>query len=207
MSDVNKALSRPHGQQSKWEGFTNAKGKPNACIHCAFGTCSLTGTSEVKCKDGSKRTVTHKTGLTKAQFDTWLAAPKAPAKAAPAKAAPAAASTAPSTSGAKASTEMHALNDVPGFDLLSSGVKERISKDVNDKVGASQTYKKFTFWDDAAWAVVEPIALKMVNAELVKLSASRPHTGGGHPHHKAGGHPHPKAGGHPHHKGGKKGGH
>lgn len=186
MSDINKALVTPNGQPSKWAEFCAFKSAPDACIHCAWGNCPHSGTTRVKTKKGH-RDVNHKTGLSKAEFNRWLSAQKAPAKTAPVSTAPV--STAPvvaSTSGAPASTEIHALNDVPGFDLLPQDVKERLSKEVNDQVGASQTYRKFTFWDDAAWAVVEPIAIKKVLEELVKRPPPRPHTGGGHPNPKGG---------------------
>jgi hypothetical protein len=152
--------------------------------------------------------ITHNPKLTKVQFEAWLVASKAPAKTAPAKAAPvkaapvkapAAASTSVATS-ASADERLHCLNDIPGFNSLTQPVKEQVSKDVKAEAKVSgKLVGPITGWDDAAWAVVEPIAMRKVLEELAKRPAPRPHTGGGHPHHKAGGHPH--------HKGGKKGGH
>ena len=186
MSDINKALVTPNGQPSKWAEFCAFKSKPDACIHCAWGNCSHSGTTRVKTKKGH-RDVNHKTGLSKTEFNRWLAAQKAPVSTAPVSAAPVSTAPVASTSGAPADKSLHSLNEITGFNSLSQPVKERISNEVKAEAGVSSwSIGPITGWDDAAWAVVEPIAIRKVLEELAKRSAPRPHTGGGHPHHKGG---------------------
>lgn len=179
MSDINKALITANGP-SLWEQFCSSESEPNACIHCAWGNCSHSGTTRVKTKKGH-RDVNHKTGLSKDQFNRWLSAQKAPAKTVPVSTAPVA-----STSGAPADKSLHSLNEITGFNSLSQPVKERISNEVKAEAKVSSwSIGPITGWDDAAWAVVEPIAIRKVLEELAKRSAPRPHhKAGGHPHHK-----------------------
>ena len=198
---INKALA--HQGDISWEKFCNYQRKPNACIYCAAGSCTKTGTTKVK---KGTRVVNHQTSLTWQGYQQWVQAIEhakeqakrarvrnaqqqqapagqvqpAPVQTAPVQAAQVQLAPVQSAQPSNIGLVFHTLNEIQDFQHLTPSMKTTVSAHVlsslpRDIQGRTAQMGDIRGWNDQDWQSVESIAKGALKFANQIKSAHRPH--------------------------------